>query len=593
MVTDGHNVNGGPRGHFLIGPNNIFAGHYTTTIFNATRTDMSGQATGGSPYFNNGYYVTDLVNGGSYQLNPDINLLELVSYEFSNGNGFAVSGAWRDDANNRHRIFHTRLNPDGTVPPGSPFSNGTVYISPGDYFQEHVVDVIESQVYPDRSYICGYVSTYDVNTQINEVYPFIIAVNETLPVPSAPTWSYIYDLDDLATGHMHQPYGIAENPLTGELVMAGRYSTLTEPGDGFTARINGNNGSINPLSVNYYGDPGSREGFTCIKASNNAAIGSVGQNYVVGGLTDVNGSDDFWIGAIDGASNMVWSYTYDYVVSGAPNNDFDECSDILERQNPYTGNFEYYMAGITFAPNTIDRVVVKTDGNGQAWPNGQFTYPKYEADYLSKIDMFDGAGLPNDVDGISLFGSTSWHPGFSLGNWDFSLIKAYFNGITACDNQTIETPIDVAYTPGTYTTTGQTSASFSPGEFYYGWDFPLLESKVCLATSVAGGDNREPNDDLVGLDENHALVSNFYPSYITSSTSEVRLEGFESFSGRTDISVVDASGRLVWQHSYEVSNTQETILLDVSSFNQKSGTYLVQVRNADHVQTHRLMVGAN
>ena len=245
-------------------------------------------------------------------------------------------------------------------------------------------------------------------------------------------WSYTYDIDtDPTTSDI--PLDMIVSPYnTTDLVLVGGTRKSYQSGDAFAMKLDRTNGNI--VSVNTYTQNWDKGEFTCIKASTNPNISSP-ENFVIGGTVYnyyMPHESDMWMVALDNANmDVQWSDTYNHAdPSMPPYTYYDECADIAERINT-SGDYEYFLAGTTTYPNYRDRVVLKFDDVGRPVIDGQYTYVKYEADDLVSIDLLEGFG-PN-IDGLSLFGSSSWNPGIQIGNWDHSLVKTYFNGVTGCN----------------------------------------------------------------------------------------------------------------------------------------------------------------
>lgn len=426
ILTDGHNTNlGGMPGHFLVSPS-----VNTPFLFSATRTNNAGVAIpAGPPYFNNLYRMSDVpLPPGA----PNLRIQDLRSVEINTGMGYGLAGSYvQGNSANPMGVFYQQINPMGALM--LPTTTGYFFNGPASMYTDvRVKKIINSTQAPGDMYILGTL------TEAIGGYSriFVLRINQA----GVLLWSFIYRLDFSSTTNTDFPYDLVESvQMRGgifELMVVGEhYAAAGGPSDGFLMRINSNTGGIiNP--VQFYGTAAGNEGFTCIKTSANPAVDGAGAGYVIGGYVE-NGSStgpllDFWFIALDQAGMVSWTNTFDYVNPAIPATS-ERCNDLIERQvNP--GMFEYYLAGTV--DNGIfggqDMVVFRTNQFGNALPLGQFTYGTQNAQRCIRIDQsnFAAAGP-----GIAMYGSSFRipQPPPPLGNFDLYLVKAGFNGATACD----------------------------------------------------------------------------------------------------------------------------------------------------------------
>lgn len=587
MATDGHNAyEGGNVGHFQIGP---YDGPGTANdhYFTAQRTDLDGLISG-APYFNNRYFVTDIFGTGWISPNANLKITELKSMEQSNGSGFAVIGSYGTG------IFWAPILPDGTAPGYAAFR----YLPASNGSNITVAAVVED---PSTNYI--YVAGSIKIGNATEVYAMAL-VNTPGPNFGDISWSKTYDIDDdistsdIALDMIVSPYN------TTDLVLVGGTRKSYQSGDAFAMKIDRTNlGSI--LNVNIYSQNWDKGEFTCIKASANPNIGSP-ENFVIGGTVynyDLPHESDMWMVALDNANMDVrWSDTYNHAdPSMPPYTYYDECADIAERINT-SGDYEYFLAGTTTYPNYRDRVVLKFDDVGRPVIDGQYTYVKYEADDLVSIDLLEGFG-PN-IDGLSLFGSSSWNPGIQIGNWDHSLVKTYFNGVTGCnlmeDEQHVATIWASTKTPSTMF---DVSDGFNKYDFFVSINTPVIEVKVCYDPMPAGGSNARAqkadknivaensfDDAKLGTGIQDQAMLTVYPSVLQGQSNEVSIRGQFAYEGQAVLRLVDMNGKVLKQSGLQINEGATSLIWPLSDIQMIPGVYHLQLSGNNYQQTFKVVV---
>lgn len=422
QLNDGHiSILGGLNGHFFtsqtIGS--------TPFLFAGTRTNAAGVAIpAGAPQFSNQYRLSDVpIPPGA----ANLRVQETRSVELSTGIGYGIAGSYINGASaNRIGVFYQLVNPGGTLVAASTsgyFFGG----ASGTYNDVHVKKIINSTTTPGDLYILGTLTeTVGGYSRI-----FVLRINQM----GALIWSRIYRLDYSVTTNTDIPNDIVESLQmrngTFEVIVVGEH--YKKPGgvsDGFLLRIDNASGNmINPIQ--FYGTAASNEGFTCVKTAANPMVDPTGAGYVIGGFVNsAVGARDFWLVGVNQAGIVSWVNTFDYNnAAGSVNNDY--CKDLIERQN--AGAYEYYVAGYT--DNGVfgseDAMVIHADQNGNMFPNGQYTYGTLDLQRCVRIDEDQTPGNA----GISLYG-TSFRvpqPPPPLGGLDAWIVKANYNGTTACD----------------------------------------------------------------------------------------------------------------------------------------------------------------
>lgn len=606
FLTDGHNAyNAGNTGHFLIGPSEIFPWKHPIFCFDAHRTDLDGLTATGAPYFSNRYFITEVGNPFP-MLSDKLHVGPVKSFELVNSaaKGFTVAGAYKNNVNDGgYNIFHVRLDPDGnadygTVPPSNnaarySLSGSSVY---ADYAE--VVSVIESAKNPDVVYICGHIR-YPGNTN-NQV--FVMKVDETTGPNygnlTSGGWGRVYDVVSNDPNNTDVAGDIVESPFGPELLVVGKTATTGNPGDGFILRINENTGAVVTGSAVFFGNATANEGFTSIISSTNPAIHAAGQNFVVAGTSNVQGDEDFWTVSFDATFNNIgWNNTYDY----QPGGEHNQCSDVIERFNPNTLLHEYYFAGTTYINSSgdIERLVVKTDQTSLS--TAQFLYTKFEADHLLRIDQLNGYGA--QVDGLTLFGSSSWNPGASITGWNHDIIKTYFNGVTGCFMHGIFPGVTAAVVPAAwFVQTSSSQTEFIRTSMLVDIYEPLVEEELCYEPVVVGGLNNamevieeEKTADSKGksvFQPMTGIVSGFqvFPNPLNTKSSTITMRAQVEREGTAEVQLLDMKGRVIVKHPIQLIDGFNQYSLELGNNVLKPGLYHLQLHGYGTPKSAKVLV---
>ena len=461
--TDGHNTNlTGVPGSVLVGPGAV------NTTFAVTRTNSMGQSASVG-LFNKQYSLADVAGGA-----PSLKVQELRSVE-TQGTHYALAGSYINGSGSpSYGVFFQRLNANGTLL-GTP-KGYTI----GGYNNAHVQKIIASTRFPGDFYLLGYVTN---SSSLNRV--FVLRVNAA----GTTVWSKIYMIGTGANP-TEIPYDIVETDarhpgsnVMEVLVVGEQRQGLAGKANGFLMRLDGSNGNTqNPIY--FYGNAASEDILTSIKLSNNTAVDPGANGYILGGYSDINGSNDFWFLALNQVAGVSWSKTYDYVKGSALGGD-NRCNDIAEHLDNTSGQFEYFLAGYVAKGFSGDEdvVVMRTNQTGTATPNSQYTY--YAGGNQRCVRMTCETGT---YQGLYLFGNAVYSPAVPapLGNTDRYLIKAKFDGSSACSTD-IQTPAEANFpiTPSSVNNdllTGLTSRDLFSAEYSN-----INEYKICSDCDAGTG----------------------------------------------------------------------------------------------------------
>ena len=594
FLTDGHNAyNGGNTGHFLIGTTPVYNLPSAQYAFNVQRTDLSGNTLTGPPYFNNYYEVSDVYPPTS---SPSLIISNPQSVELSDGSGYAIVAAFKNIVSTPSiGFFYTVIDPNTGTPiiMFGPTNSLGYYPSSGNYSDINVVSLIESQKNPGNLIICGYVR----ETSTGDYKPFAVKINKNGTI----VWNQIYDVtgsslpyDIIESPYKDPTYGLDEYLIVGEHYASGAASGR----DAFILHLDDLYGNqLNP--VDFYGTLNSEDVFTCITASSNPNIDPKGEGFVIGGHTNQSGNYDMWSLAIDNNRNVAWSNTYNYYNNGSTTN-HDFCNDIMERIN--TGGLsEYYLVGYTNIGvfGAEDVVVNKINDNGSFYTLGQFSYGDLEVQRGVRIDQING--LDYDIDGLAIYGYAAFIPPNQIGGLDNHLVKAYFNGVTACkyDLQDPEQHVGPNYM---YSSSNDNISNFTSYETWVQLVGTETEIQICYSTSEPSGDNArvaDPNQGnytpagskhsvgtLRGSNDAAEIVPN--PVVSGSKTFDVNYEAASDES--ITVKLIDATGRLVIAHEYNVVKGQNTLGFDISTLSLAPAIYYVNIETNNGLETIRLSI---
>lgn len=556
-TTDGEKLSAGLNTTTL-GMGYFMVGHNGQNGLAVSRTDVNGNVTG-APYFDGWYTLFSSITGAQVYVE------ESKAFEMDNGAGFGIIGKYLDlsiGAPNTG-IFYMQLTPTGGV------SNIFTYVPSGsspiiDIF--NVGGVAESALSGGADvYITG--SAYGAGR--------VLAYAMKLDVPSGGIrWSWIYDIP-LASGSgsayaysrdiIESPYaptGVNETVLVGQLYDP---SGGTLP-DAFSLRVNAANGALITGVADVYGTTSSMDEINSISIATATTGGSDG--FILGGATDMKGSEDFWLLKTDQTLRPLWASLHDYNGNAGTEN---VCNDVIERLNT-GGNYEYYAAGYVrngLIGGTYDMVVVKTNDAGVSTGMGQFTYGDKYTDYGIAIDQYNGTGS----DGISVFGfREAVNPPIINGNYDMYLVRAYFNGETPCDQKIVDAPNDKG--PGHIASVSVSLVDRMVPLTLFNWGQATANNvNICFASSLGSGSNArvapvEPKGDK------QAIVA---PNPMQSGTQAIAVSVEVESATTAQVTIYDMLGRQYYAGNVNLAKGSNTLPIDISKSNMSAGTYTLRI----------------
>jgi hypothetical protein len=554
-TTDGEKLSAGLNTTTL-GMGYFMVGHNGQNGLAVSRTDVNGNVTG-APYFDGWYQIVEPSSG------IPVFVEESKAFEMDNGAGFGIFGKYRDMSSGRTGIFYMQLSPTGTV------NNIYTYIPSGSTIITDIVNVGGVA----ESALSGGADVYVTGSAYGAGRIFAYAMKVDVP-SGGIRWSWVYDIP-LASGSgsafafsrdiIESPYtpaGVNETVLAGQLYDP---SGSTLP-DAFTLRVDAGNGMPITGVADIYGTTSSTDELNAISIANATAGGSDG--FILGGASDMNGSEDFWLLKTDQTLRPLWASLHDYNGNAGTEN---VCNDVIERLNT-SGKYEYYAAGYVrngLMGGTYDMVVVKTNDVGVSTGMGQFTYGDKYTDYGIAIDQYNGTGS----DGISVFGfREAVNPPIINGNYDMYLVRAYFNGETPCFQKIVDAPN--ATGPGQITSVSVSLVDRIVSNIKFKWSQTTANNvTICFASTLSSGSNArvapaEPKGDK------QAVVA---PNPMQSGAQAIAVSVEVESATTAQVTIYDMLGRQYYAGSVDLAKGSNTLPIDISKSNMSAGTYTVRI----------------
>ncbi len=565
-TTDGEKLSSGVNtnvlglGHFLVG-------HAGQNGLAVSRTDVNGDVTG-APYFNGWYQIASSITGAI------VNVSESKCFEMDNGAGFGIVGQFTDISigSPNTGIFYLQLDPMGNV------VNIFTYLPAGGVAVNvrNVSSVAESVISGGNEvYVTG--STHDAGSTRLDAFAMKLDMNS-----GALIWSAVYDINLNFGSGLTSAWDIIESPYmpagVDEVVIVGgiREPIAGARLDGFTLRVDANTG--NPVAnVDLYGTTASTDEFFSISVANSTTGGSDG--FILGGRSNFNGSIDAWVMKTDQVLMTLWANVFDYnAIPGVEN----VCNDIIERLNT-SGVYEYYAAGYVNGGvfGNYDMVVEKMDDNGTGLALGEFTYGDARLDYGIAIDQYNNTGS----DGISFFGFREGAaPPIINGNYDMFLVKAYFNGVTACNYKLTDAKDQPG--PKYYNSVGVGVVDMINPDVTFNWNVAgAHDFKVCFSTAVSSGSNARVAPVETG--DKQAVVS---PNPMQAGSNAIDITIESETATTASVAIYDMLGREYYNGTINLAKGANTMPIDISKANMSAGTYTVRLNINNENKTMLLMV---
>jgi hypothetical protein len=471
-------------------------------------------------------------------------------------------------------VYYMQLDQNGNVL--ATFGYNLSFITANNWHVRGIYKLTESV---DGNYIYVMGQVLGPNTINQDVDFFILKIEVAT---GNLVWSNIYDFGYTNAGSMDWAYDLIESPyLTPngtELIVVGMYGDVAPSildGQGFILRVDAFSGS--PFGnaeiykstlphVDY-------EYFSSIAVANSPAAGGFGfivAGNTADGATLRNDPSDIWSVKMDPIGNILWQNAYSSATL-----DGDFATDVIERFNPNTGQYEYYYGGYTKPGSTSrddDILVIKTDELGNVFPNGQMMFDWLEESRSYELDQFNNAG-PNNLNGLSIYANTY---GVYAGTTQLMHIKTYFNGYMEC-NDWRETPLQFPGPGHVGSVTVSTPGDFMPTP----WGplsvtvRPSVDQNSCFNMTVPGGSNARVAPAKPKGEQQSTITPNPMAQGVEYAKVNVEVEQ----AGTAQIRIYDMLGRTYFSQNLELAEGENNVLLDLSKANMAAGMYTVRIES--------------
>lgn len=453
-------------------------------------------------------------------------------------------------------IYSARFSPSGTFLIGHSYQ----LLQPTVSSDIHLTSVRQSITNPNMAIACGYM----LDPTSNNIDVLVLNIDI---LSTKINWANSYSIgslqgqqDDYAFDLIespYNPYGVTEIAVVGHTETCGS-------GDAFFLEVDLNSGALVTGLAQLFKTSGD-DHFKSIDIANSNIGGA--PDFVVAGYTNgysINGDYDMWAIKMPPAANgLDWETLIDYN-PGSPN---DYAFDIIERLNT-NGRYEYYVGGYTdqgvFGGD--DAVVYKLNMSGAGVGFGQFTYGGSGMDRVVELDQQD---VSTPAPGLMTFGVSNSFPG--LGNDDIYNVKAYFNGISGCNENIVDPVTTQQSNPPVqeYALQRQVLDSYSITSPFWR-DMTLIT--MCTSGSIPGGDNTR----IINPDAQSGSATDAYPNPVSAANPVVKLEYTATADATINVKLVDVNGKVCYAQDISVSAGTQVLSLNFGT-ELATGVYTLQV----------------
>lgn len=558
-----HNQNGSNRPDFVI-----------------DQVNQAGLFTGG---FSNDYFINDdltsCFSGIRVHNCQGVSVIETVDFGNGNGEAYALAGTYKQG------LFFATLNANGNIIGQYRWDFPATNLNP-----RAKPVLFESSQTPGTFYIAG-----EFNGET-----YVVQIDATTN-PFTPGWANFYN------GSVSlEAWDMIESPYnSGHLVIVGRTDRPNsgEGADGFFLRLNTNNGSVSTHTI-YHNVFDSDEWLSDIKPARSGSGGSDG--YIVGGRSIfydqppcggctrvANDTYPYWMAKISRDGGIVWSSLIEPSYAATLVQP-DDITDVVERNNPNSGGYEYYGVGHSaYYPSTgtvvagSHLVVFKLDDNGQdSHSPDEFHYKLGTAPhtYMSEAQITaiqTGTGAVGD--GIQVFGTRM---GSQTSHY---FVRAYFNGVSGCNEEHADISM-IAGGPGTiYTdqiniTPWNVSCNPLASVFFISVNSLMPnQSPSCFSSTLGSGSNARGITGIENTERDNNLMILPNPT-----TGQVKLR-FEQHLDGVKINVRNALGQVVATDVLHPGG-DESFEVNLSNYDLPDGMYHIHVDSGTYSAVAKIIL---
>jgi hypothetical protein len=408
-------------------------------------------------------------------------------------------------------------------------------------------------------------------------------------------WGKVYDLQAPVFSTVESGDDIIENPYNSvgnarELMMIGNthetpfvqgmsHDTYATRLDAFTGQpVIGTGGTSTILHTANGADGAYFNGITLATPKTNGRSGFM----VAGSSFDQFLGHDFCLTKIDSVGALIFTNSYPYNNFNPNNHTSDILNNVIERENT-AGDIEYYAIGYTSQGNIggADIVVLKTDANAIAVPNGQFTYGSSDDEYGWDIDK----DISGSNEGLGIFGSRNITGAVGIGGGsDMYQVRSYYNGVSGC-NERADNPITFF---GGLADNGYLTNVIDEFEMQElrAKQINALDVTICSASLLPNGSNARVAPIEPEGDEQGALS----PNPINAGNHYANLEVEIDEPTNVMVSIYDMLGRSYYSQLFTLVKGKNNLALDIRNTDMAAGMYSVRIEGKKLNQTIMLMV---
>lgn len=528
------------------GPGHVVAGlNIVTTTYpgdfgiHVLRTDVDGRLPSPNE-FNNTYLIQD---GAGNQLR----VMATAAVELSDGSGYGVIGSYCDQTSfpsiNMQGIAYLRLNLQGKVVAAQGY-----YLSGNRGIVPYVNGLRESTSTPGELFATG--------SNGDQMWAMKVDQNGTL------LWGQQYSVG--AT-----PQDIIESPYAPTVIIVGGYSS-----SGFWMEVDPNTGTCTRFDViNSWPVVNNRYLMSIDVAADPSSPG-----FILAGEADGKA----WVTKTQPFGSMMWSGYYQSSARPYASGWYMRGYDAVGRpkQDAQNPPYEYFVTGPIWSTSSNgDAFVFKLDDWGNPMnPNALFSYNTGMEETGVMVDV----NTSGTADGVSMYAVNEYTPSSER---EIYIVKAYFNGVSGCNESFEDLQRDVAefYASSTLTVS---SSPFSTTPVALLRVTPQVETELCYNATIPGGSNaRTAPSAPEGVKQ--VMVS---PNPMAAGTNTAIVQVESQAAEQVDVTIYDMLGKQYYAGRFTVAAGSNALPLDVSNANMAAGMYTVKVSGLTANHTILLMV---
>jgi Secretion system C-terminal sorting domain len=555
-IADGVNVTLGGQGHLIAGSTNALGG----TNLLLTRTDVNGNIAGPNSF--NQVYRLSTTN------NLPLNAYPVKILQIPNGRICVVGNYGSAVSATPSGIFTAVLNSGGAIISVVGWQTITPSISSG------IAATSACNALPVTSntvYICGYT---DATTPNNGARALTLAINGST---NTLIWGRIYDFNPpiFSTAYKFLPQDVVASPyqpaLLNEVFVVG--DLYDDQGDNFVFSYRVNSANGNPVgTVNLY-DSGKED--NCVAVTIATGTSGGGNGFVMAGQNVAYGSRQPFAMKVDATGAVIrWANNYKYSGGGE-----SVASDIIQRQTT-SGRWTYYLSSTPdlgfFGGQDMVVTLLDDFGNGLT----EWTYGSTDNEYSAELSSFSNTL----ADGFTVFGNRNYMFAFDAGDEYF--VKAYYNGVTAC-NVNKDSPLTQRYLVSQKFPTYFATGSFGSTSLALSMPQQAFMFQLCYAVTIASGSNARLANTT---DETEAaLQSSVFPNPVSLNSPVLQLKMNAPAEQQIEIRITDLLGREVLNQQLVVAEGETLQQVQLPS-GLSAGVYNMSISGNSVSENHRFVI---